>query len=237
MSAFNKSGISNYREPEFDIRSQEKDRYMIANPNSKDVSSGPYYLEAVICKYETSQMGGLQKVTEKDVVMGARKYQKSEKGNMVLTRSHDLKVVSLVNFDAANKNGEYFKIAAWTCSLQPVDLNNNISYGMSNYYKNSRENFDELLEVSFVGNRSYVMMIYMEKRDRTMQEQLDYETELQAGAESTNLNKSFTSQKFNAYDKRKEPRKAKKYVFFNSMTGEVVFEYGGVQGPIKAVNN
>jgi len=97
---------------------------------------------------------------------------------MVLTRSHDLKVVSLVNFDAANKNGEYFKIAAWTCSLQPVDLNNNISYGMSNYYKNSRENFDELLEVSFVGNRSYVMMIYMEKRDRTMQEQLDYETEL-----------------------------------------------------------
>ena len=54
MSAFNKSGISNYREPEFDIRSQEKDRYMIANPNSKDVSSGPYYVEAVICKYETS---------------------------------------------------------------------------------------------------------------------------------------------------------------------------------------
>lgn len=29
---------------------------------------------------------------------------------------------------------------------------------------------------------------------------------------------------------------ARKYAFFNAMTGEVVFEYGGVQAPIKAIN-
>ena len=193
MSAFNKSLLVNFHEPEFDIRSQEKDRFMVATPTSKDVSSEPFDLEAVICKYETSRMGGMQKVAERDLVMGARKFQKSDKGNMVLTRSHDLKVVSLANFDPTNKNGEFFKIAAWTCSLTPVDLNNNINYGLSNYYKNVQNKFHELIEVSFVGNRSYVMMIYMEKRDRTMQEQLDYETELSLQAEASNPNKSFTS--------------------------------------------
>ena len=74
-----------------------------------------------------------------------------------------------------------------------MDLNNNINYGLSNYYKNVQNKFHELIEVSFVGNRSYVMMIYMEKRDRTMQEQLDYETELSLQAEASNPNKSFTS--------------------------------------------
>ena len=96
---------------------QEKNRFFTVVPppmmqNGEPVSSEPFYLEAVICKYETSQMGGMQKVTEKDVVMGARKFQKSISGNMVLTRSHDLKVVSLVNFDPQNKNGEYFRLAA-----------------------------------------------------------------------------------------------------------------------------
>lgn len=76
MNAFNKNHLINYQEPEFDLRSQEQDRYMIANANPKDVSSenNIYHVQAVICKYTTSTTGGLQKVTEKDVVMGQRKF-------------------------------------------------------------------------------------------------------------------------------------------------------------------
>ena len=79
MSAFNKSLMLNWHEPELDLRSQEKNRFFTVVPpptklNDEPVSSAPYYLEAVICKYETSQMGGMQKVTEKDVVMGSRKF-------------------------------------------------------------------------------------------------------------------------------------------------------------------
>ena len=70
MSAFNKSLMLNWHEPEFDVRSQEKNRFFTVVPppmmqNGETVSSEPFYLEAVICKYETSQMGGMQKVTEK----------------------------------------------------------------------------------------------------------------------------------------------------------------------------
>ena len=32
--------------------------------------------------------------------------------------------------------------------------------------------------------------------------------------------------------KREEPRKAKKYVFFDLQSGEYLFEYGGVHAPL-----
>ena len=36
------------------------------------------------------------------------------------------------------------------------------------------------------------------------------------------------------YEKRTKPRLAPKYVFFNAITGDVEFEYGGFKDPIMA---
>jgi hypothetical protein len=47
-----------------------------------------------------------------------RMFFASEKGNMVLTRSKDKKIISLTNFDPYDDHGKYFKIAAWTIKLK-----------------------------------------------------------------------------------------------------------------------
>lgn len=46
-----------------------------------------------------------------------RKFFSSDKGNMVLTRSKDKKLVSLTNFDEWNEHGNYFKICCWNVKL------------------------------------------------------------------------------------------------------------------------
>jgi len=50
-----------------------------------------------------------------------RSYFPSEKGNMMLTRSKDLKIISVTNFDMNDKNGEFFKILAWTNKLKKFE--------------------------------------------------------------------------------------------------------------------
>lgn len=78
-------------------------------------------------------------------------------------------------------------------------------------------------------------MVYMESVQRELEEQQDYEKEIHrdfaikmAASKRPAINK--------AMYKRSEPRKARKYAYFDIETGELVFEYGGVTKPKKVTN-
>lgn len=73
-------------------------------------------IEGILALYTISKDGGLSRVTEVDIKMG-RKFTPIKNGNMTLTRSKDKKLISLVNFDLANKQDKIFKILAWTIKL------------------------------------------------------------------------------------------------------------------------
>ena len=87
---------------------------------------------------------------------------------MTLTRSRDKSRISLVNFERYNMFGDYFKLMAWTIKLVKVDVKQELNEGMNRYYESVSANFDELVEVAFVGRCDYVMMIYIEKRPRSL---------------------------------------------------------------------
>lgn len=55
-------------------------------------------VEGVIALYKVSATGGMQRTSQVDMNMG-RKFLQTGKGNMVLTRSKDKKIVSVTNFD------------------------------------------------------------------------------------------------------------------------------------------
>ena len=40
-----------------------------------------------------------------------------------------------------------------------------------------------------------------------------------------------------SYQRRNDPRKARKYVFFDARNGSIVFEYGGVHAPLKILQD
>jgi hypothetical protein len=103
-----------------------------------------------------------------------RKFFPSENGNMVLTRSKDKKVISLTNFDRSELDQNYFKIQAWTSKLKPFTSQDNyerLQFCMNHYFERVQCNFDELIEVSFVGGNKYVQLIYMESMKRELSEQ------------------------------------------------------------------
>jgi hypothetical protein len=98
-----------------------------------------------------------------------RKFFKSENGNMVLTRSKDKKILSLTNFDKYDENEEFFKIQAWTIKLKPYctpDLFQRLHSSINSYYSRNMNDFDELVELSFVGLGKFVQLIYIESKQR-----------------------------------------------------------------------
>ena len=102
-----------------------------------------------------------------------RKFFPSLNGNMVLTRSKDKKVVSLTNFDRESTNGDYFKTLAWTIKLKVFETADEfelLNSGMNQYFNTIKDTFDELIEVSFVGNSKFVQLVYMEAKPRTLVE-------------------------------------------------------------------
>jgi hypothetical protein len=67
-----------------------------------------------------------------------RKYFPAKNGNMMLTRSKDKKVISLVNFDRDNEMGEYFKVLAWTNKLKMFSPNDHyeiLNSGLNMYFE------------------------------------------------------------------------------------------------------
>ena len=90
---------------------------------------------------------------------------------MVLQRSKDKKVVSITNFDMESPTGEYFKTLAWTNKLkifETPDKFEALNNGMNAYFDRIYKNFDELIEVSFVGNSKFVQLIYVEATERSL---------------------------------------------------------------------
>lgn len=79
-------------------------------------------VEAILAIYKVTALGGMQRSHQCNVKMG-RKYFPAKNGNMMLTRSKDKKVISLVNFDRDNEMGEYFKVLAWTNKLKMFSPN------------------------------------------------------------------------------------------------------------------
>ena len=56
--------------------------------------------EASLALYKVNKLGCLKRIEQRDVSMGiGRRFFKSDNGNMVLTRSTDLSIISLANFD------------------------------------------------------------------------------------------------------------------------------------------
>ena len=84
---------------------------------------------------------------EADVKIG-RKFYPSEKGNMRLTRSSDRLIISLVNFDEFSKEGEFFKVCAWSPkTLQAIPVSDKLNQGMNTYFRRVQDMFHELIEV------------------------------------------------------------------------------------------
>ena len=138
-------------------------------------------VEGVIALYKVSPMGGMQRSAQVEMNMG-RKFLQAGKGNMVLTRSKDKKIVSVTNFDQDAPDGEYFKTLAWTSKLKPFlagEELRSLDEGMSTYFHKIKDAFVELIEVSFVGSSKYVQLIYMEAKERDLEERQLYEQELQ----------------------------------------------------------
>jgi hypothetical protein len=134
-------------------------------------------VEAILALYKITPTGGMQRSNQVDVRMG-RKFFPSKNGNMMLTRSKDKKIISLTNFDESNPEGEYFKTLAWTNKLKIFSTADNfelLNIGMNNYYSENQSNFDEMVEVSFVGNSKFVQLIYVEAKERSLAEQQKYE--------------------------------------------------------------
>lgn len=82
-------------------------------------------IEGIIALYKVSSKGTLQRLMQDSIVMDRRKFFPSQKGNMVLTRSKDKKIISLTNFDEFDANNEYFNIQAWTIKLKKIQSNDN----------------------------------------------------------------------------------------------------------------
>lgn len=66
-----------------------------------------------------NKLGGLKRLEGQDISMGiGRKFFKSRNGNMMLTRSTDLSIISLANFNAVEVDNLFFSIKAWSASLE-----------------------------------------------------------------------------------------------------------------------
>jgi hypothetical protein len=60
-------------------------------------------IEGMLVLYGVNDRGGLRRITETELKMG-RKFKESRNGNMMLTRSKNKKLISLVNFDLLDRN-------------------------------------------------------------------------------------------------------------------------------------
>ena len=67
---------------------------------AKDIHGDCMLNEAFLALYKVNKIGGLKRLEERDISLGiGRKFIESNKGNMMLTRSTDLSIISLCNFD------------------------------------------------------------------------------------------------------------------------------------------
>ena len=143
-----------------------------------------------------------------------------------MTRSTDKKVFSIVNFDKFDPNDQFFKLQAWRINLKPLlpksgtmDL---LNEGLNKYYKKVVNNFEKLVSVQLVNSCTMAKLEYVEKE--LTNEEMD-----------ALLTKIFKYNRASADEGMTTPgggkqvrRKVIKHVFFDVNTGEILFEYGGI---------
>lgn len=59
-----------------------------------------------------------------------------------------------------------------------MDLSDKLQDALNFYFKSARDKFDQLVEVSFVGENNYLQLVYLEKRKRSSRELKELEAEL-----------------------------------------------------------
>ena len=100
---------------------------------------------------------------------------------MKLTRSTNKQIISLVNFDTEPKNDQFFQIYAWSPkSLDEVKVEHKLIEEMNKYYKANEEKFHQLVEVQFVYKGEKVLLKYIEKQPRSLEEMQESELKLEA---------------------------------------------------------
>ena len=75
---------------------------------------------------------------------------------MMLTRSTDLSIVSLTNFNQFDIDYSFFSVKAWSASVDnfgmPYQVNDKLNQGMNQYFTSIGKKFYELISITFVGN-------------------------------------------------------------------------------------
>ena len=183
----------------------------------------------------------MKKVSETNVGMNHR-FMDSKDGNMTLTRSTDKKVFSLVNFDKYDPNDKFFKLQAWKINLKKwlphSGSLDQVNEGLNQYYKKVVNNFEKLVSVQLVNNCHVVKLEYIEQEltseemDALVMKIFKYnraKADAEEGMGSPSGEKKFR-------------RKVTKYVFFDVVTGDILFEYGGINkksysGKVEEIKN
>jgi hypothetical protein len=94
---------------------------------------------------------------------------------MMLTRSRDKRRISLTNFDPENAEGDYFKVMSWTTKLVECRTSPKLNEGMNKYFDTIKGDFYELVEICFIGQCQYLMMVFVESVARSLPDQQKYE--------------------------------------------------------------
>jgi alpha-ketoglutarate-dependent taurine dioxygenase len=86
---------------------------------------------------------------------------------MTLTRSYGKNLVSLVNFNKNDREEKFFKVKAWSTSLVPHEVKDELNQGMSKYYNDHKNSFNKLVSVTFCGRKHLVELVYLEELPRS----------------------------------------------------------------------
>jgi hypothetical protein len=182
----------------------------------------------------------MKKINEVSLQMNHR-FLCSQDGNMTLTRSTDKKVFSIVNFDMYDPNDKFFKFGAWRINLKPwlphTGSLDALNEGLNQYYKKVINNFDKLISVQLVGQCHYVKLEYVEKE--LTNEEMDALVMKIFKYNRASVEEQATTTPGGGVIVR---RKVTKYVFFDVTTGEIVFQYGGINkktytGQVEEINS
>jgi hypothetical protein len=202
-------------------RSRSKTRSKPAHPATQAVETN--YAEGIISLDQINLQGCMKKVNEVSIEM-IRRFIPSKDGNMTLTRSTDKKVFSITNFDRYDPSDKFFLFQAWRINLKKwlphSGSLDKLNEGLNQYFKKVVNNFEKLVQVQLVCQCHYVLLEYVEK-ELTNDEMDALVMKIFKYSRSGANEQGATSED-------KVRRKVKKYVFFNVDTGEILFEYGGI---------
>jgi hypothetical protein len=153
-------------QPETEKKSRRKKK---GGQTTEEEEQQDSYIQGFVMLYKVTAKGGMQQKNQVPINMG-RNFFPSQNGNMMLTRSRDKRRISLTNFDAKDPDGKYFKVMSWTTKLVECPVNPALNEGLNKYFNTVTESFHQLVEICYVGQCKYLMMVYVESVDRSLQD-------------------------------------------------------------------